>query len=81
MLVSPDSTPKSMESTTGLTHHPTRSPTASPTNVSRTTCVSTMPTMDTGAAPSDWRDAIYYQYFEYPGWHMVRRHVPAMLES
>ncbi len=21
-----------------------------------------------------WRDAIYYQYFEYPGWHMVRRH-------
>jgi arylsulfatase A-like enzyme len=27
-----------------------------------------------GRAPSDWRDAIYYQYFEYPGWHMVRRH-------
>lgn len=24
--------------------------------------------------PPDWRDAIYYQYFEYPGWHMVRRH-------
>jgi len=21
----------------------------------------------------EWRDAIYYQYFEYPGWHMVRR--------
>jgi arylsulfatase A-like enzyme len=20
-----------------------------------------------------WRDAIYYQYFEYPGWHMVQR--------
>ncbi len=20
-----------------------------------------------------WRDAIYYQYFEYPGWHMVHR--------
>ncbi len=26
-----------------------------------------------GRAPADWRDAIYYQYFEYPGWHMVRR--------
>jgi arylsulfatase A-like enzyme len=27
-----------------------------------------------GRTPADWRDAIYYQYFEYPGWHMVRRH-------
>jgi len=27
-----------------------------------------------GSTPRDWRDAIYYQYFEYPGWHMVRRH-------
>ena len=27
-----------------------------------------------GERPADWRDAIYYQYFEYPGWHMVRRH-------
>jgi arylsulfatase A-like enzyme len=27
-----------------------------------------------GRTPRDWRDAIYYQYFEYPGWHMVRRH-------
>jgi arylsulfatase A-like enzyme len=27
-----------------------------------------------GQTPADWRDAIYYQYFEYPGWHMVRRH-------
>ncbi|MDH5760514.1 MAG: sulfatase [Gemmatimonadota bacterium] len=27
-----------------------------------------------GEDPGDWRDAIYYQYFEYPGWHMVRRH-------
>jgi arylsulfatase A-like enzyme len=26
-----------------------------------------------GATPPDWRDAIYYQYFEYPGWHMVQR--------
>ena len=27
-----------------------------------------------GERAADWRDAIYYQYFEYPGWHMVRRH-------
>ncbi|HUF64348.1 MAG TPA: sulfatase [Gemmatimonadaceae bacterium] len=26
-----------------------------------------------GESPAGWRDAIYYQYFEYPGWHMVRR--------
>ena len=26
-----------------------------------------------GATPAGWRDAIYYQYFEYPGWHSVRR--------
>lgn len=26
-----------------------------------------------GESPADWRQAIYYQYFEYPGWHMVRR--------
>ncbi len=26
-----------------------------------------------GNKPADWRDAIYYQYFEYPGWHAVRR--------
>lgn len=24
--------------------------------------------------PDDWRKAIYYQYFEYPGWHAVKRH-------
>jgi arylsulfatase A-like enzyme len=27
-----------------------------------------------GQTPADWRDAIYYQYFEYPAVHMVRRH-------
>jgi len=26
-----------------------------------------------GRKPAGWRDAIYYQYFEYPGWHSVRR--------
>jgi arylsulfatase A-like enzyme len=27
-----------------------------------------------GETPPRWREAVYYQYFEYPGWHMVRRH-------
>jgi arylsulfatase A-like enzyme len=24
--------------------------------------------------PSDWRSSLYYHYYEYPGWHSVRRH-------
>ena len=27
-----------------------------------------------GRSPGDWRDALYYQYYEYPAVHMVRRH-------
>jgi arylsulfatase A-like enzyme len=27
-----------------------------------------------GGRPDDWRDAIYYHYYEYPGVHMVARH-------
>ncbi len=27
-----------------------------------------------GQTPKDWRQAIYYHYYEYPGWHMVIRH-------
>ena len=27
-----------------------------------------------GQTPEDWRDGIYYQYYEYPGVHSVRRH-------
>ncbi len=28
-----------------------------------------------GEAPADWRDAIYYHYYEYPhGWHSVQTH-------
>ncbi len=27
-----------------------------------------------GDSPDDWRDAIYYQYYEYPAVHSVRRH-------
>ena len=26
-----------------------------------------------GRKPKQWRDAIYYQYFAYPDWHMVQR--------
>jgi arylsulfatase A-like enzyme len=26
-----------------------------------------------GRTPAGWRDAIYYQYFEHPDWHMVQR--------
>jgi arylsulfatase A-like enzyme len=26
-----------------------------------------------GETPADWRDAVYYQYFAYPDWHMVQR--------
>lgn len=28
----------------------------------------------TFTTPSGWRGAFYYQYYEYPGWHCVRRH-------
>jgi arylsulfatase A-like enzyme len=27
-----------------------------------------------GDTPEDWRDAIYYHYYEFPGAHMVQRH-------
>lgn len=27
-----------------------------------------------GKTPIDWRQSIYYHYYEYPGWHSVRRH-------
>ena len=27
-----------------------------------------------GNTPEDWRKAFYYHYYEYPGWHYVRRH-------
>ncbi len=27
-----------------------------------------------GKTPSDWRDAVYYHYYEYPSWHSVKRH-------
>ena len=27
-----------------------------------------------GETPDDWRESIYYQYYEFPGYHNVRRH-------
>jgi len=27
-----------------------------------------------GETPTDWRDSLYYHYYEYPGWHMIHRH-------
>ncbi|UCH64258.1 MAG: sulfatase [Fidelibacterota bacterium] len=27
-----------------------------------------------GDTPKDWRTSMYYHYYEYPGWHMVKRH-------
>ena len=27
-----------------------------------------------GNTPTDWRDSLYYHYYEYPGSHSVRRH-------
>ncbi len=27
-----------------------------------------------GDTPDDWRDSIYYHYYEYPGFHMVKAH-------
>ncbi|MCF7956489.1 MAG: sulfatase [Phycisphaerae bacterium] len=32
------------------------------------------PIMLNGKAPDDWRKSLYYQYFEFPGYHSVRRH-------
>jgi arylsulfatase A-like enzyme len=33
-----------------------------------------MRTLLYGKTPKDWRKSIYYHYYEYPGWHMVKRH-------
>lgn len=27
-----------------------------------------------GERPADWRTAFYYHYYEYPAWHMVKKH-------
>lgn len=27
-----------------------------------------------GQTPADWRKTFYYQYYEYPAWHFVRKH-------
>ena len=33
-----------------------------------------------GETPDDWRDALYYHYYEYPGEHRVRRHEGVVTE-
>jgi arylsulfatase A-like enzyme len=33
-----------------------------------------LPLFETGKAPRDWRDELYYHYYDYPGGHNVRRH-------
>ncbi|WP_425504428.1 sulfatase/phosphatase domain-containing protein [Ruficoccus amylovorans] len=35
--------------------------------------VSLVPLLE-GKTPQDWRDSLYYHYYEYPGPHSVRRH-------
>ena len=27
-----------------------------------------------GKDPKDWRNSVYYHYYEYPGWHSVQKH-------
>ena len=27
-----------------------------------------------GQQPDDWRETLYYHYYEFPGWHSVRKH-------
>jgi arylsulfatase A-like enzyme len=35
--------------------------------------VSLLPLLE-GGTPDNWRNSIYYHYYEYPGWHAVKRH-------
>ena len=30
--------------------------------------------VNAGATPTDWREAVYYHYYEYPAEHSVKRH-------
>src|SRR5690606_35611889 len=30
--------------------------------------------VESGDTPTDWRDALYYHYYEFPGFHSVRAH-------
>jgi arylsulfatase A-like enzyme len=36
--------------------------------------VSLVPLLKNEKAPANWRKALYYHYYEYPGEHAVRRH-------
>ena len=30
--------------------------------------------VETGETPADWRNSLYYHYYEFPGFHSVRAH-------
>lgn len=34
-----------------------------------------------GETPDDWRKSFYYHYYEFPGWHSVRRHYGVRTET
>lgn len=34
-----------------------------------------------GRTPKNWRDAVYYHYYEYPSWHSVKRHYGIRTEN
>lgn len=42
--------------------------------------VSLRPVLE-GKDPADWRDSMYYHYYEYPGAHMVHRHYGVVTED
>jgi arylsulfatase A-like enzyme len=42
---------------------------------------SLLPLMDGTATNETWRDSIYYHYYEYPGWHSVRKQYGVRTET
>lgn len=43
-------------------------------NIPQTMQGRSLKTVLSAKPPSDWRDAVYYRYYEYPGEHSVKRH-------
>ncbi|MDZ7723501.1 MAG: DUF4976 domain-containing protein [candidate division KSB1 bacterium] len=37
-------------------------------------CRGISPSAAPGKTPEDWRKSFYYHFYEYPGWHFVKRH-------
>lgn len=42
---------------------------------------SLVPLMEQTATNDTWRKSIYYHYYEYPGWHSVRKHYGVRTET